>query len=81
MQIVDNLLAAHNIDQKSSLLFDINLAEYSIPICEENLDVDTQFVDEKYHSDQFMKEEIERMEGGKDQENSSQSKEYFEINF
>ena len=41
MQIVDNLLAVHNLDQKSSLLFDIKLAEYSIPICVENLDVDT----------------------------------------
>ena len=66
MQIVDNLLVVHNIDQKSSLIYDIKLAEYSLPICVENLDLETQFIEDKYHSDLFLKEEIEKTQGSKD---------------
>ena len=41
MQVIDNLIVVHNLDQKSTNMFDIKLAEYSQPICVDNLDVDT----------------------------------------
>ena len=77
MQIVDNLLVVHNIDQKSTNLYDIKLAEYSVPICVENLDVDTQYYVDKYHSDQLFKEEQDK----ETQQQKTAEKEYFEINF
>lgn len=41
MQVIDNLIVVHNIDQKSTNIYDIKLAEYNLPICQDNLDVDT----------------------------------------
>jgi len=41
MQIVDNLIVVHNMDEKSTNIYDIKLAEYALPVCVNNLDVDT----------------------------------------
>jgi len=41
MQVSDNLIVVHNIDEKSTNYYDIKLAEYSQPVCVDNLDVDT----------------------------------------
>ena len=57
MQVADNLIVVHNVDQKSTNLYDIKLAEYAQPVCVDNLDVDTQYATENYHSDLIFKEE------------------------
>ena len=41
MQIADNLIVIHNMEQKSTNFYDIKLAEYAQPVCVDNLDVDT----------------------------------------
>lgn len=41
MQVADNLIVVHNIEQKSTNFYDIKLAEYAQPVCVDNLDVDT----------------------------------------
>lgn len=56
MQVIDNLIVVHNIDQKSSNCYDIKLAEYSQPICVDNLEIDTSY-SESYHSDIIFNEE------------------------
>jgi len=97
MQVIDNLIVVHNFNEKSTNMYDIKLAEYTIPICVDNLDVDTQYFLNKYHSDILFKEE-ENSElksdatGGESFKSPSdlahgkedkikESKEYFEINF
>lgn len=57
MQVVDNLIVVHNFADKSSHMYDIKLAEYTIPICVDNLDIDTSFYAENYHSDTLFEEE------------------------
>ncbi len=61
MQVIDNLIVVHNIDQKSTNIYDIKLAEYNLPICQDNLDVDTQYAQEYYHSDSIFNEEIQAL--------------------
>lgn len=56
MQVVDNLVVVHNIDQKSSNCYDIKLAEYAQPICVDNLEIDSSYSD-SYHSDAIFNEE------------------------
>ena len=51
----------HNLDEKSTNLYDIKLAEYSQPVCVDNLDVDTQFANE-YHSDLIFAEEKKQLD-------------------
>lgn len=41
IQVVDNMIVIHNLDQKSTSLYDIKLAEYYHPVCVDNLDIDT----------------------------------------
>lgn len=42
IQIVDNLIVIHNMEEKSTNMYDVKLAEYAQPVCVDNLDVDTQ---------------------------------------
>jgi len=84
LQVVDNLIVVHNLDDKSSNYYDVKLAEYAQPICVDNIDVDTQYASENYHSDILFNEEKLEDEGGdgqKEGEQAKQSKEYFEVNF
>lgn len=93
MQVVDNLLVVHNIDQKSTNFYDVKLAEYNQPICAENLDVDTSYSLEYYHSDQIFPEEtaksnvddtlnVDETESEKlVSDQAVQSKEYLEVDF
>lgn len=60
MQVVDNLLVVHNIDQKSTNFYDVKLAEYNQPVCADNLDVDISYSLEYYHSDHIFPEETEK---------------------
>jgi hypothetical protein len=76
MQVVDNLIVVHNFADKSSHLYDIKLAEYTIPICVDNLDIDTSFYAENYHSDTLFEEE-----NVQEEKPEEEAKEYFEINF
>tara|TARA_B110000285_G_C15071700_1_gene588342 strand:+ start:256 stop:426 length:171 start_codon:yes stop_codon:yes gene_type:complete len=55
--VVDNLIVIHNVDEKSSNFYDIKLAEYAQPICVDNLDIDTSYANEFYHSDLIFPEE------------------------
>jgi hypothetical protein len=48
----------HNIDQKSTNFYDIKLAEYNQPVCVDNLDVETKWSQDSYHSEQIFAEEI-----------------------
>ena len=57
MQVADNLIVVHNLDQKSTNFYDIKLAEYAQPVCVDNLDVNTQYANESYHSDLIFNEE------------------------
>ena len=41
MQLVDSMLVLHNIDDKSSQVYDIKLSDYQSPLIQENLDLDT----------------------------------------
>ena len=41
----------HNLDQKSTNAYDIKQAEYNLPVCVDNLDIDTSYASEYYHSD------------------------------
>jgi len=70
--VVDNLIVVHNIDQKSTNFYDIKLAEYNQPICVDNLDVDSQYSIEHYHSDNLFPEETANAEGTEgDQDNDN----------
>ena len=53
IQVVDNLIVIHNVDQKSTNLYDVKLAEYYLPLCVDNLDVDTQYFVDTYHTDKI----------------------------
>jgi|TARA_B110001450_G_C17283952_1_gene344646 hypothetical protein len=55
--VVDNLIVIHNVDEKSTNFYDIKLAEYAQPICVDNLDIDTTYASEHYHSDLIFPEE------------------------
>ena len=92
MQVIDNLIVVHNFNEKSTNMYDIKLAEYTSPICVDNLDIDTQYFLNKYHSDPLFKEEEnselksdaqggETFKTGGKEEKIKESKEYFEINF
>jgi hypothetical protein len=48
----------HNIYEKSTNFYDIKLAEYHLPVCMDNLDVETKFSEEYYHSDLIFNEEL-----------------------
>lgn len=60
IQVVDNLIVVHNMDEKSTNLYDIKLAEYALPVLVDNLDVDTQYYVDTYHTDAIFDEEKER---------------------
>lgn len=52
------------MDQKSTNMYDIKLAEYAQPICVDNLDIDTQYSAEHYHTDQLFNEELKALSDG-----------------
>ena len=97
IQIIDNLIVVHNIEQKSTNFYDVKLAEYNQPCCVDNLDVETKFCEDYYHSDQIFNEELATGDDDGDikndtflsptdvsegrQEQPKQSKDYLEVNF
>ena len=65
MQIIDNTLVLHNVDEKSSQIYDFKIQDYGSPLIRQNLEVDTSFAKRGAHySDLFLPE---------DQENESES--------
>lgn len=71
------MIVVHNVDQRSSTLYDIKLAEYAQPICVENLDVDLSLAADSYHSDKIFNEEIEKNE----EEEEKKADVDFNVNF
>lgn len=58
-------------------MYDIKLAEYSQPLCVDNLDIDTQFSQEFYHTDQVFNEEIKALgDGGPGVEGENDNEKY-----
>ena len=40
LQIVDSMIALHNVDEKCSQLYDLKIADYALPLLRPNLEVD-----------------------------------------
>ena len=60
MQIIDNALCVHNLDEKASQLYDFKIADYASPLLNNNLCVDSSFVAKgAYVSDLIFPEEQE----------------------
>ena len=60
MQIIDNALIVHNLDDKSSQMYDIKIADYASPLIASNLEIDSSFVMKgAYFSDLIFPEEQE----------------------
>ena len=58
MQIIDNTLVIHNMDEKSSQIYDFKIQDYGSPLIESNLEVDTSFAQRgAYFSDLFFQED------------------------
>lgn len=58
LSIVDQLVAIHNLDEKTSQLFDLKITEYFTPLLQPNLTIDTRSVQTKYLSESFLPEEV-----------------------
>lgn len=39
MQVIDNLIVVHNMDEKSTQMYDLRI-DYYLPLCKPNLEVD-----------------------------------------
>lgn len=60
MQIIDNMLVVHNLDDKSSQIYDFKIADYASPLIAANLETDGSFVLKgAYLSDLIFPEEQE----------------------
>jgi len=60
MQVIDNLLVVHNLDNKDSQIYDFKIQDYSRPLIQNHLNVDTSFVDkDAFFSDVIFPEERE----------------------
>lgn len=60
MQVVDNLLVVHNLDNKDSQIYDFKIQDYSRPLIQNNLNINTSFVDkDAFMSDVVFPEERE----------------------
>lgn len=60
MQIIDNALVLHNMDEKSSQIYDFKIADYASPLINSNLEVDSSFAMKgAYVSDLIFPEEQE----------------------
>ena len=58
IQIIDNTLVVHNLDEKSSQIYDFKIADYASPLTSSNLDVDLTFIGKgAYMSDLIFPEE------------------------
>lgn len=57
MQIIDNLLVVHNLDSKSSQIYDFKIVDYATPLLKAGLQVDSSTLG-KYVSDMFLPEEL-----------------------
>jgi len=64
--VIDNLITVHNLDEKSTNFYDLKLAEYNVPVCVDNLDIDLQYAQESYHTDMIFKEEKTKGESNPD---------------
>ena len=61
MQVIDNLLVIHNLDSRSSQVYDFKIVDYNIPLLKPNLRVDLSS-SERFLSDLFLPEEIAKPE-------------------
>jgi hypothetical protein len=43
LQVIDNLLVVHNINQKSSQMYDFKIQDYTSPLTRDNLDCNMQY--------------------------------------
>ena len=60
MQIIDNALIVHNLDEKQSQMYDFKIADYASPLLEANLEVDSTFaMKNAFFSDLIFPEEQE----------------------
>mmetsp|Transcript_69261 Transcript_69261/g.96042 ORF Transcript_69261/g.96042 Transcript_69261/m.96042 type:complete len:139 (+) Transcript_69261:1057-1473(+) len=58
MQVIDNLLVVHNMDNKDSQIYDFKIQDYSRPLIKANLNIDTSYVDkDAFFSDVVFPEE------------------------
>jgi len=58
MQIIDNTLVVHNLDDKSSQIYDFKIADYASPLISPNLEIDSSYVMKgAYFSDLIFPEE------------------------
>ena len=62
MQVIDNLLVIHDLDSRSTQVYDFKIVDYSVPLLRPNLRVDLSHSD-RYISDFFLPEEIPKPEG------------------
>lgn len=61
MQVIDNLLVIHNLDSRSTQVYDFKIVDYNIPMLKPNLRVDLSS-SERFLSDLFLPEEITKPE-------------------
>lgn len=61
MQVIDNLLVIHNLDSRSTQVYDFKIVDYNIPLFKPNLRVDLSS-SERFLSDLFLPEEIAKPE-------------------
>ena len=61
MQVIDNLLVIHNLDSRSTQVYDFKIVDYNIPLLKPNLRVDLSS-SERFLSDLFLPEEITKPE-------------------
>ena len=61
MQIVDNLVVLHDIEQKETQLFDVKLPDFQIPLMVDHTKVDESLITQQnmYFSDLIFAEEKE----------------------
>lgn len=93
MQIIDNLIVIHDIDNHSSQAFDLRLQDaYTMPLLRPNLQTDlTPLLQNKFASDLFLAEEVGEEEEESEErvlklkkskgEESEKTKEYVDFGF
>lgn len=90
MQIIDNLIVIHNMDEQASQIYDFKLVDYNAPILLENCAVNVKpamrgvtISDVIWHEEKHSEEEIVKPFGkeSSDTDPLLQSKEFIECNF
>ncbi len=52
------MLVIHNLDEKTTQAYDLNLADFDSPILISNLQTDHNYINNKFLSDLFLAEEL-----------------------